>query len=708
MIELLACVGVLAYALVFFLTPFDATAETPTPRWMLIFIWLFHPEYSISEWVGNDASRFGILDRIPLLVASAGILAVSYLLGRIVLEALRLDRLLTKLEVGVMGTGLGANLLSLAVLTLGVAGQLQNRMLFFALGLLAVACAAWRYKHWRVLKPTTVADDRWDRTTWVALACCLPFVLLIVLGSLVPPWHFDVREYHLQVPKEWYQQGRVGFLPHNVYGNMPLGAEMHAVLGMTLLNDWWRGALVGKAIIGAFAPLTALVLYCFGKRFLSTTSGAVAAAAYLTTPWTAHLSTVGLIEGPYAFYFVVALYATVMALRVGSQTEAAGEPSDRLRLASLAGFFAGAAVSCKYPALLFIVAPLGIAIALLPRRVFYWRSAGVFALAVACGCGLWLVKNYALTGNPTYPLLYSIFGGESRTPSKDAQWSRAHQTPQGGLTVSHAIGEVKILTLTSKFLSPILIPLALIGLTNRSRRAITWPLAALCLYMFVFWWLLTHRVDRFLFPLLPFVALLVGVGVTTFTSKRWSCGMIGLLIACSIVGFLYDSSRIVSDNRFFVALSDLRQDFPNPHDPPEPDAVRYSHIHTAHRYLNSVVQPGYRAMLVGEAQVFNFDVPVLYNTCFDDCVFEAMMNGLTKDERMNALRERRISHVFIFWYELERYRSPGNYGYSAYVTPELIQREFVEQGILREIPLGLDPGNSQVFEVVGWQTWGND
>lgn len=113
-------------------------------------------------------------------------------------------------------------------------------------------------------------------------------------------------------------------------------------------------------------------------------------------------------------------------------------------------------------------------------------------------------------------------------------------------------------------------------------------------------------------------------------------------------------------------------------------------------------------MLVGEAQVFNFDVPVLYNTCFDDCVFETMMNGLTKDERMNALRKRRISHVFIFWYELERYRSPGNYGYSAYVTPELIQREFVEQGILREIPLGLDPGNSQVFEVVGWQTWGNE
>ena len=42
---------------------------------------------------------------------------------------------------------------------------------------------------------------------------------------MLPPVDFDVREYHLQAPKEFFQPGRISFLPHNVYANMPLGAE---------------------------------------------------------------------------------------------------------------------------------------------------------------------------------------------------------------------------------------------------------------------------------------------------------------------------------------------------------------------------------------------------------------------------------------------------------------------------------------------------
>ncbi|MBC8357052.1 MAG: hypothetical protein H8E66_34205 [Planctomycetes bacterium] len=711
LLELLAGIGILAYLVAFYLAPLDST--TDTPRWTFLFVWLLRPDDLVSEWVGNDASRFGILDRLPLVAATVGILAVAYLLGRIVLEALRLDRLLTKLETAVMATGVGANLLSLATLTAGLAGQLQNRSLFLGLGTLVIGLAGWRYKHWRASESPSITDDRSDRLTQVALACCVPFALLIALGSLVPPWHFDVREYHLQVPKEWYQHGTVGFMPHNVYGNMPLGAEMHAALGMTLLGDWWRGALVGKAIIATFAPLTALALFCFGKRFLTPTIGAVAAAAYLATPWTVRVSTVGLIEGPYGFYFVTAMYATLMAVHGslengGSEDGSTNQLRNRLRLATLAGLFAGGAVACKYPALLFIVAPLGLYVTLTPIRTIHWKSAGVFALAVACSCGPWLVKNYVLTGNPTYPLLYSVFGGESRSADKDAQWTRAHGTPQGGITARHAVNELKILTLTSKYISPVVVPLALIGLASRKRRSITWPLAALSMYIFVMWWLLTHRVDRFLFPLLPFAALLVGVGVASFSSKVWLRAMICLFIGVSVASFPFCGSRIVSDNRFFVSLSDLRQDLPNPNDPPELDEVRYSQIHSAHRYLNSAVQPGYRAMLVGEAQVFNIEVPVLYNTCFDDCVFETMMKGRSRGARLRALREQRISHVFIYWRELARYRSPGNYGYSDYITPDLVRREFIQQGILREIPLGLDPANSQFFEVADWQSWDAD
>ena len=59
-----------------------------------------------------------------------------------------------------------------------------------------------------------------------------------------------------------------------------------------------------------------------------------------------------------------------------------------------------------------------------------------------------------------------------------------------------------------------------------------------------------------------------------------------------------------------------------------------------------------------------------------------------------------------FWRELDRYRSPGNYGYSSYVTRDLVRRELVaEQGLLRPLPLEDDPDSSEVYEVVGWENW---
>jgi hypothetical protein len=62
------------------------------------------------------------------------------------------------------------------------------------------------------------------------------------------------------------------------------------------------------------------------------------------------------------------------------------------------------------------------------------------------------------------------------------------------------------------------------------------------------------------------------------------------------------------------------------------------------------------------------------------------MKGKSKDERLAALRERNISHVFVQWSEIDRYRSPGNYGFTDYVTEDIF-RELVAQGVLRR-PLG--------------------
>ena len=92
----------------------------------------------------------------------------------------------------------------------------------------------------------------------------------------------------------------------------------------------------------------------------------------------------------------------------------------------------------------------------------------------------------------------------------------------------------------------------------------------------------------------------------------------------------------------------------------------------------------------------------VYNTCFDDCIFEQIFKGQTTEARRERLAELKISHIYFDWAELRRYRQPGNYGYSSYVTPGLVHDELVaQQGLLRKVTVvGLDDIVGEVFEVV--------
>jgi hypothetical protein len=225
------------------------------------------------------------------------------------------------------------------------------------------------------------------------------------------------------------------------------------------------------------------------------------------------------------------------------------------------------------------------------------------------------------------------------------------------------------------------------------RRRLLLLLMALLAYVFAAWWLATHRIDRFWLPALPLLALLAGVGATWTDGRGWRRLMVAVVALGMLSNFLTISSPTIGDNRYFVALGELRGDEPKGLD-------EVSRINPAHRYLNQSVRDGSAVLLVGDAQPFDLEVPVFYNTCFDDCVFERLMKGADKRQRLRALRQRRISHVFFHWREIDRYRA--TYGFTDYVTKPLVHKELVErQGILRKVPLDLAPDFGELFQVVG-------
>ena len=511
-------------------------------------------------------------------------------------------------------------------------------------------------------------------------------MLVVLLGAMLPPLDFDVREYHSQAPKEFYQQGRITFLPHNVYANMPLGSEMLSLAGMIVGRDWWIGALVGKTLIALFAPLAALALVVAGRRFVTPTAGVIAALVYISTPWIARVSMHGLVEGVLAFY----LFAALLAVLSWQDRRAAGRCDNRFLW--LAGFLAGAAVSTKYPAVLFCVLPLTAWIVYrsvatvvegTPRPALWnlVRPPLAFLLFVALGCGLWLAKNAYFTGNPVYPLLYDVFGGQTRTAEANDQWTRAHDPPN--FRASDLAARAADATLKSDWLSPLLMPLAALGVLF-GRRRMAWWLAAYFGYVFVTWWSFTHRIDRFWIPILPVVALLAGMGATWTATRWWRIPFVALLGLGLVSNFLMITSPLVGDNRYLADLDLLR--------------VEAYRIDPWHLYLNEHADDVSGVLLVGDAQPFDLEVPVTYNTVFDEAVFEQLARGRTPVEVRQALRDRNISHVYVNWNEVARYRSPGNYGITKFIAPDVFDR-LVDSGVLARVP-PIEEGANELYRVL--------
>lgn len=658
--------------------------------------YLLVPDQLVARWCAAPDGHITVIDRVPLVLLAGGILLVAVLLGRILLSPLAVTRRLDRLEYLALAAGSGLSVVSLVTLVVGLLGLLGRPLLFVGGALVVVLVAGWQ--EWRravrggreggaSTVVTARSPARVPRAAWLGL----PFVAVICAGALLPPIEFDVLEYHLQVPREWVAAGRIDFLAHNVYGNMPLGAEALAALAMALwpgAEGWWWGALAGKAVMALFTPLTALLLLAAGRRFVSPTAGVVAALLYLSTPWVALVSMGGLNEGVLAFYLLATAYCVGLWLQ-----ERRTEPRGVWGYLWLAGWMAGSAAACKYTAVVSVALPLVILVLVMARRD-YLRSVSACVLAMLLAGGLWYAKNWVQTGNPVYPLMAQVFHTRTRTPEKDAQFRRAHRVPVDAeghsYTPRQAWESLQLVLGRSLWHSPLLIPGVVLVLFRRR----TWRQAAPWLLLFALvggvWWGFTHRIDRFLVPGWPCLALGAAVGLAWSEARLWRATMwtvVGLGLAAN---FVLIASPVLSDNRYLVELQQLRDD------------PRLSTTPPALRYLNANVPVGRRVLAIGDAAVFPLRVPVLYSTCFDDCLLDEILRRRDTEGRRTRLAELKISHIYINWGEIARYWQPGNYGFPSSITPELIHGELMaRQRLIRLVQVPeLESGSSEIFEVL--------
>jgi hypothetical protein len=320
----------------------------------------------------------------------------------------------------------------------------------------------------------------------------------------------------------------------------------------------------------------------------------------------------------------------------------------------------------------------------------------VFTTAAFAACGLWFAKNGALTHNPTYPLLYSAFDGKTRTPEKHAQWQRVHspQPDEHGrrFTLSSMSREIAWNGWRNPWASLALPPLVCVAWLAQRQRGFLIAMGLWAAFVFLAWWALTHRLDRFLVLLMPLAALVAAIGVFAVDHRAWRVAALGFVGMTVLVHF--PLVALHPDNRYFAPLERLRRD--------DRDLGEVGvRVEAAHRWLNTSARPGEKVLLVGDAEPFDLEIRAIYNTCFDDCQFTRLFKDRSRAERLQALRDEGIAYVFFSWAHLARYRSPGNYGYTSdYPQPGLVHEELVaEQKLLVPIPLESETSAGELFRV---------
>ncbi len=347
---------------------------------MLVFLWA--ALVVAAYYVVHKPFALPLLLGLWPLAAVAGALVVGQGLGTLVVRGDEGDSRATL----ALRAGMGLGLLAIIQLALAAVGALSP-LISWGAWIIAVGylIATGRWREW-------AAAWRWPgdaASRWLVLFCGLALGGAL-LQALAPPTAWDALVYHLTAPKLYLQAGRLTGAVDLPYLGFPQWGEMLFLWLLPVGGD--RAAAV---LHWAFAPLTLMLLPEL-LRPVAPGRGWLAAAIVLST------GTATLLAGwPYVEWMMM---FAVTAACVCLQRAVGG----RARWLALAGAFAGLAFAAKYTA---AGAAIGLAVAVaalgggtLAQRA---RRLTIFGVGAAVFVLPWLIKDWALTGNPVYPFFFA-------------------------------------------------------------------------------------------------------------------------------------------------------------------------------------------------------------------------------------------------------------------------------------------------------------
>ena len=242
-----------------------------------------------------------------------------------------------------------------------------------------------------------VADSSWPRLLLFLLLGVL-LVFIVALGIL-PVTAGDALIHHVAVPKWWLEKGTIHYIDFHGWSNYPM-----------LLNLAYAGIMnIGPVQFCAIYHgvyliiLSALLIQFLNKEGYEPKVGLLAGLITLGLPMFIRLASIPLVDLGLAAYSFLCLMFIVQA-------------RENKFNYLFAGIALGLALSIKYNAIVAALVFAGILlIALVRDRVGLKNSIKYFAFFLIGALVVyspWMIKNYAWTSNPIYPLFNSVFGAK--------------------------------------------------------------------------------------------------------------------------------------------------------------------------------------------------------------------------------------------------------------------------------------------------------
>lgn len=569
-------------------------------------------------------------------------------------------RILNKLGRGVLpdneslSIGIGMGTWALVILALGLAGLLYRvSLLLVAAGLFAVLGL-----HKELLSRHETAflsrgEQRFRALVFVLSVLSGIFIALVICSAPAPELAFDALNVHLPYARECAVSHRAGLIPNNWSSVMPALPLMSYVTAFLL-----SGLTLAKLFNVLCYVLCGGIIFGFVRRWWGDLWASAASLLFWSSPIALYEGTTALIDLPLVLYSAIAIFSllewTVRKEQVWLW---------------LSAFGLGLAFGCKYHAAFWLGPVLSILLweSLVCRRVGIQKCAGLlarYALIVVLLSLPWLIRAWAYTGNPVFPIANSIFRSPLFPPSMQ-EAARAMYLNEG---VGTSLLSLLKLPWTVTFhpgpfrgnLGILFLPGVFLALVRGKTRRLRYGLAGALLFFLT--WALTAQEIRYLLPLLPLLCLLTAAGFLgegqgkeersvaqqtifqpSWTKKILLYGGALIIMGGSMMALPPIYPLWVKEWTYWHSYQSpipfllgrqsaedyLRRDVPSVY---------------VYDYVNKHLGLENRILLLNDASQFYSRIPTLYSFTVEG---EDLLHQTTVEGVLDKLRRSRISHVLL-------------------------------------------------------------